>query len=167
MTGYEDEQLRKEINLFRTLDKKEALGFPEEEIDAWWDREMVKLTAWDKDAQWRYEINLPWWERFIRWLRYQIRQLRYRFFPPVRDADRPTVVTNPVGHIPVLGAIFGFGMELAAPFRPDLQVESGVSGFGTLFSGLDFVVSNLPTIAVGAAVLSAIVGAIKIVRWIT
>jgi hypothetical protein len=104
-------QTHQEANLFSTVRRMELAGASTERIDQYYDTRVAELESDWEDIKWAAEIDLPWWERLRRFIVNSITRVQFYFFPP-DGSSGDFVITNPVGGIPVIGQLFGFGMEL-------------------------------------------------------
>lgn len=132
--GYNEWQTIQEKALFQNYRRKQAAGVEGEELDAWFDAELDNLMVEDEKYRRSYEIDIPWWEQIYRWIRLQFLKLYYSISGVLGFRDESPVtryVTNPVGDIPVLGQLVGFGFEIGRTIQGDKDVEI-VNQYGSI-----------------------------------
>lgn len=156
-----------EARLFTTYDRMEQAGATEEQLDQYWTETVEELVEEREDVRRAAGLDLPWWERLWRWIKYQMDVVYLTVFPPERDKPQITTITNPVGSIPVLGQLFGFGMEIGKQLSGnenviitnqygELPIISDVFRFG------GFLVDHYKIAIIGGVVVVALYGTSKL-----
>jgi hypothetical protein len=157
MSGYNDWQIEEERKLFEILRRKQEAGVATSDLNTWFGDAVAQLELRDKDARLRFEVEVPWWLVFWRWIKLQFQKVQIILFPRDRSSAGGEI-TNPVGDIPILGQLVGFGMEIGKNLagRPDAIIHNQYGSLPFLSAPFELagvVIDNWQIIVVGGVVL--------------
>jgi hypothetical protein len=157
-----------EANLFSVLNRMERAGTSEARMDEYFDKRVSELEIERKAIRKASGLDLPWWVYLWRFITNGVRRFQLFLFPSEQHKSGPVEYINPVGDIPILGQLFGVGMEVGKSLRPGENIiirnqYGSIPILSDVFKIGGSIVSHWRIIAIGGVVLIGLFAGGKVV----